>query len=972
MIKKHINRQPLRRIVSLILVFAITIALCSCTNTYGRYPSGNIDVDKTYLSLGTNKVTYGDLWNELRYSTVNLLENKVEESIVDSYLENVKGVMEGTIADEALKTNYTERLEELAILSIYSITDVENLDSISTKQKSILVNKYVDTIYVNYGDVIDPNDLLNGKYELVYKYFYLDLAKKLFSFDKLEEEIAEHDKDLDEDEDAYYSDSTIRNYYSSNYKNVGDVEAVMIRFTNEEEVTSTLKAFGIKTYKNALYYIDKPEMSWYEYSKFYDDLEINLNSSSQNDYVINVDVTGGEAAILQLYIEIYNYIYTYRDEKLTNTNPSWSALESQDRRTVTSQILDLYTNKDEGPTLTDINDLIKDSEYVNFKSKAFSDVSASFKTYVYETLTAALDDSDDSDDISYSTSGRAYGDYYYLVFKLNQVADEEKLCEDEEDEDLITNETLKAKIIEDLKLDDITDSYVTSCMDKAKEDVKVYIFDTVLEISYSVNHEEYSKTRKSAKDADHLAQIEYDGNTYYLTISEAFDELEKTNGSTTAIDILSKKVLKETDFYKSLGKDKEEEYSENLSTLLASFAQDAFTSYGYPASIGKYNFMILYFRSTEVNDIINNYYKIQETAAELLNNYENEGLLNIFQQYTLDAYNNYFDMTASRLLAYVDMDEDTSPDKDFDWNKKISNNSDITYAQKAQELIQLVLKFVKLSSETHATALESIVSEFNSTSRFNNGLCSPNESGEYNPTAPECTWAEYRKLGLSLKIDALANISNASTESDVEIEVQVRLKEIYNSISFRVDETIPTEYLDTVNNAANSFKSNSGFNLLLVTAATNPSSSEFENTDNSLYTNIPLMFNKTVKYIETIQNEGKTPTLNQIKLYLYEFLETSNTTLTPTEISSALDAYFRPVYTRYSSSGTQREVLIYVLKDLTKKEISFESNEAATRFENIMRINRTSEDNYLANDDLNNNFANWWENLENFFNGGNQ
>ena len=97
------------------------------------------------------------------------------------------------------------------------------------------------------------------------------------------------------------------------------------------------------------------------------------------------------------------------------------------------------------------------------------------------------------------------------------------------------------------------------------------------------NHTDYSKTLSSSDDENLLASITYNDVTYNLQIFAdnaeiandtedtktlnlvgnpdkalgAFNELEKTTGATTAIDILSKKLIKQTKAYEKKAEESE-------------------------------------------------------------------------------------------------------------------------------------------------------------------------------------------------------------------------------------------------------------------------------------------------------------------------------------------------------------------------------------------------------------------------------
>ncbi len=954
--KKYLSNISLRRLFSLVLVLVLTITLTSCSNTYNRNPIGMLPVDETYAKIGDTKLSVGELWSELRYSTSNKLDAKITSIILEKNVSEITNVLNG--ADSATKTDYQNRLRDFAIKAIFGISDVKNLSDLTSNQKKIAAQKYVSNLFINNpvyvakanaGKTIDINDFLtNDDYSSVYEYFYEDLAKELFALEKLNKEIEEHDANLKNDEDPYFSNSEILNYYKNNFVNVGDFKGIMIRFVNETELNNTLKAFGIKVFKNAWYYVPGENKTFTEYSKYYDKLEIKANNLNTTEYE---PLTGySEAAIIQLYIEMYNFIYTYRSA-LPNT-PSIFASSTLDHRKVTNSILtnDVYE-------VSDLITLIGNNEYVNYSAKQLNDIDSSLKTYIYETLTypnQVLKDGQTS--TNYTTTGRSYAYSYYLIYKLSVESDSytDVITTDNDGEEYIdknSNSELVNKIIDGLKKDTLIDSYISNAFTEAKKDIKVQIYDTILEITYSIANSDYSKTHKKAPDKNTLAKITYDGNDYFYKVDEAYNELESVLGSTTAIDLISKKVLKNTDFYKNISKDDEKAYNENLKTTLAMFANDQLSQYGYPSSIGKYNFMLLYYRSANVKDIIDNFYKINASLSKCIYDYENEALLNEFIYFTEKAVTNYMNISATNLLVYVDMNEDGVADKDYVWSSSLES--------KANELIDKIINQVEASNAPHSQSLQTIISKYNSSARFSNGICTPN-STEYDPTSPECTWAEYRSLGLFVKTQDYSDIKNINDVSTVSEILKNRLYEIYTDESFITNDVISTQFIDYDQKG---LKTSEGLNLLFITKAALSSSFEYTLDDNvnaKYFFNIPLMYNDKKVIISDILSNNGSISLNQVKVYLYEYLSSSDVQLIPSELVGALGEFLTPVLSRYTSSATQRELLINFLSSFSNSNITFTNTANNTRFENIRIINKNLEDNYLSETDIANNFGGWW------------
>ncbi len=970
MIKKIMTKLPIRKISLLLMTFVLLISVSSCKNSN---LIGNIDVNETYLTLGDYSVTKGELWEEFRWNTTDLLTAKMEKVLYQKYYDEIVDVVENN-TDAEKKEKYLKELEDIAIVNIFALAseDPESLKDVSNTIKKQTLQKFIDNVYVEYNVELDFQEIMDGNYTNTYKYFYKTLAKKLFAKDKLLEAKKEADDEVEDvEDDGFFSTSQILNKYKDEYLNQGDIDLLMVRFINEDEVNTTLRAFGIKTYKTNWYYIkaDKP-MSYYQYTKYYNDFEINLTDSTQDQYRYNIESRIGEAGILQIYIEIYNYIYTYR-EQLNNVNLGVNT-DTLDRRNVTEAIMNSYDiiNTENNKTVDDIYSLISSSEYTHYTSKEISKISSSLKTYVYQTL--SVDDSEGTAYNRYTTSGRSYGSYYYLIFKIGQEPDTYDIYEkDISDDDLyekITgnvgdenykNTELYNLIIEDLIEDSNNNSYTEKAFSEAIAEMKIKIYDEYLEISYASKNSNYTKNRSKAKDSNYLAEIKYDGEYYYLTADECFEQLEMKNGPTTALDILCKKVIKDTDYYKTgFSKEDVDTYHRNIEYVLAAFANDNLASSGYPSSLGKYNFLMLYFHTANINDIINNYYKLNATSAKLVNKYTSDTLLNFFKSYTMQAYNNYFSVGGSSLVIYIDMDEDGVADTIDLWNQEQIDASN--------KLFDLIINILSASSTDHSTTLTSIVEEYNSSSRFDNGASTPQgtfgeDDFEFDPTSPECTWAEYRKLGLYIKIEDLSAASN--TNNTIDEIILKRIKEVYNSVDFKLNKTFQTEYIDI---DGKGLELENGYTLLLLKDAVAPSSFTYTSDDDTynIYNNITILFKDEVITIADLLSDGDDVSLNQIKLYLYEFLEEGTNELIPSSVSSALSSYLSPVISKYTDSTSQLIILMKYAKDVQSADFEFATTDGLARTEKLLTINNRVSNNYVDETSLTNNFANWKADLE--------
>ena len=65
-----------------------------------------------------------------------------------------------------------------------------------------------------------------------------------------------------------------------------------------------------------------------------------------------------------------------------------------------------------------------------------------------------------------------------------------------------------------------------------------------------------------------------------------------------------------------------------------SFANNSYSQNGYPSTLGKYNFLMLYFHTASIDEIIDNNYRVQSATSKLMTDYSSDTLINFFKNYT--------------------------------------------------------------------------------------------------------------------------------------------------------------------------------------------------------------------------------------------------------------------------------------------------------------------------------------------------
>lgn len=999
---KYKLRYRLMSFISLAFLAVVLLASCSHTKVTASIEGKNI-----YATSGNYTLTNGELWNELKWSSYDVINEKIEEAIlknemaeVDLAIDIINGNANADQMEASVLKKYLDFLETKAMAEIYSLTDVEDIKDLTALELETKTQTFVDNVYLEDAKVFDKSELdyahvsakektmfANTRFEekyYLYEFYYryrLELAKKIYAFGVLADEIEEHDEDVDyEPTKLYYTDSDILQYQKEEYQYSADRNALIIRFNNQEEIDSTLKAFGIKVYENNFYYIPANGKKNVKYSEYYD--EFTISEPKNSGLCVNLTALGGDSLIFELYLQIYNYIYTYRDALPTEVHIVNNTVY---RRDITEAIIARYKDDDTDPIDTVATWPQECQDSLVKSQDDLDDIDADFKLYVSKTLKVNPDLSEG--EMRYSTAGKSYGDYSYMVFKVSE--DELKDWYYLAPEDLFdeTNPTIdvtdekvknyKQELIEEMMWKKVDESFYENRFQKAKDKTKVYIYDNDVEILYSSNKSSYSKTHKDAPSKSTLLTVVYKKKKTNISINEIYDELEKTSGVTTAIDLLSKKAVKDTEQYKETNSDRKK-YKENVELLLAYFANGSLS--GYSSSLGKYNFLKLYFHTTDIDKIVDNVYRVNDATAKILTDYaNNEKFYDMVQNYASIAYDRSFNISATNLLVYVDMDEDGKADTDFDWST-IEKNSGKTYKELAVELINKFLIRIENSVEA-TTTLSSLVTEYNGCQRFTNGIdvwqkdADDNYPEEYDPTQAESRWAQYKRAGLYISSTDYSGVSQASIESSTDTSipstiVKNKLHELYSSIV--VNGIYPTTYIyDAPYIASEGFMDKNGYSLLIVTAASERDSAKFESKDdvNGRYTNIVIEYDDVIKKITNIYNDSDSiATIDQITLFVYEYLNYSTSEFFPSSVQSYISSYILPVYQRYTGDASQR-VLLY--NKMLNNTMTFANAANNDRLEEVMNINKRSADSYYANDDEANLFPDWWTEILKLTLGGN-
>lgn len=1052
--------------VTMSVAFLITLSSCSgATNTYGK-----LDSNAIYAEAGDYKVTNGELWDELKWNVQDTLTEQKNNVVLNDQFNKIALVCDKKYSDlsddekttlnvdsvekfNELYTKYTTRLADYVVQDVFNLTYStedywDSVEDLTKTNKTTSYQKYADEIFAKYqkttladGTTIldavknatkdDFSKLVVIAKELRELYFPL-FAKELLAYDALTKSVDEAIADNDEDEEKYgtFSYSDIVNKFKTKYTNTYDIHMIPIKFSTTDEFNSTLRAFGVKIYNKKYYFLrdntrkdydtyinSEDKMSMDKYVDYYNDFSSsNLDKTSSGAYLLS------SQQIFELYVQIYNYMYSGYRTKLTSIiDVSDLDKDLNKLRDITYRITTTYATQSQSEAnyeQTIANLLASNNDAVTYTSDDLNDIASGFKAYVYDTLKLQDDNGYEDMDSRYSTATQNYNSGYYIVYKFDdelENIEDEKLKSYEEfyNSSLSTydifsfiqkeeNADLLKQLLEYLKNDGLTESYISNTLTEKLKDLSIKIYNEAVEMGYKAKNSDYSTTIGGAKNSNILATLSYNNKTWNLnikadaddkdsitfpgttTVVGVYDLLEKTTGATTAIDLISRKAIKDTNAYKEALKDTKtrNNYKTAVENILLYFSNNYYSSSGYDSSIGKYNFLNLYFHTANIDKIVDDTYMVSYASSKLLTNYANEDLAKFFEEYTTLAYNMYFSLEGTRFVVYMDKDEDNNADEldKEDWTKEVVSfrGSDVTRAEVAETLISEVYAILAASSTSHTDKLTSLVTEINESARA---------VYEENPIVNENKWAEYRKLGFKVKTETLS-VKNSTTDEDFALK-----QRLYDyargtneagtkSYYYFINESTPTLYIEPTP-YEDLVVSNDGVNLIVISSGSTKASAVWsaeDNDTNDLLKNIKIKYNDEIVTIENIFNEKEDTdgalNINQIMLYNLDYAVNGSSTLIPSSISSAITTFLQPVYSRFTSSETQRIILLTFIKNRTKStsqlyDVVKFANESYNGengvFAKVIEINQNIADNYayLVEDTTgtSDTFKDWWKKL---------
>ena len=303
------------------------------------------------------------------------------------------------------------------------------------------------------------------------------------------------------------------------------------------------------------------------------------------------------------------------------------------------------------------------------------------------------------------------------------------------------------------------------------------------------------------------------------------------------------------------------------------FTYSTFSEYSYSQFGAKTELALLeYFVSGELQP-----YLIYETI-------EDEDIINAMYPFVMDYYDNYFSLNVVHVLAYVDFDEDGSPD-DFEDFKDQMTQAEIDAFTALQARLETAM------DEFEGT-FDELVTEYN------------------NATREDETWGEFKQNGFMILTEDL-NVADSDTQGVTHSLTYSGDYGVKDSFDERFVEALIDLYdeyqlpqnADISELYSGLVETQFGLHLIEVSQGDDFDKPSFAFTEED---------SENPEYSVGVENPNDTPTLEQLELYsLYKFYtmvydlsdadveETYGITVPsfPTSVKNALDTYFGDLLT---------------------------------------------------------------------------
>ena len=552
----------------IVIIIGITFA---CDLIVNRDTSPVLsDPDAIFATVSEVEMTNQE-WYEVAKSADGITQilNMVDEIILSDMIEDVT----------------QEEIDETLLELQYGTTNQEDIDALSAYQREKALQDYNDLVLISG---FDPEDASS-----VERFVRLSIAKENLAYDQIASS-------------EFLTDEVLETYYNNNVK--GDLQAVVVRFQSLAEMNEILSLRNL-----VLGFEDG--MGLYEGDTPIDDV-------ASDGFTENNTRLLDEAEVLNIYLELYDYLYPYKEVLPTEV----------DKETLVGLSLEYI--------MYDFEEMTSDEASAGLEALA---------NYLFVTLRASEN--------PYSTSSRNIEGERVLAFVL-------------EDNEAPLFEDLSASDLESLK-----DDYVTSVLSQTRveDEMAVYreslgfeLYDTLLASQY----EQGTSIDPFTASSDDALIAVIDGND--ITVDAFFEFMADRVSALYALDLIRDRVLLESTYFEELygtnrdlfnnSTDAMVEYRDQIRTDKVNFSNGAYAQFGFTPDRYTWEEFLQagYGLDSEYE------YLLALSLGDVRTQFMLDRLdFDLIMTYVEDATDNYMSLNVEQLLLYVDMDGDFEPD-DFD------------------------------------------------------------------------------------------------------------------------------------------------------------------------------------------------------------------------------------------------------------------------------------------------------------------
>lgn len=969
------HNKNIKRVMTLIFILGLTFTLVACGNQ-NAVPYGSVS-DDAYVTFGDVTVSEKELYDKLRFQSADLLSTMIDEVVFAEAMTEVRQlIIDGDVF-------YNEFLDETINNAIFQQTDLDALNSLLDNSEARVlrsVEQYVDSLYLIdpsvdvdalYQDIVNMNPMFENYAsipELLDRYV-LRAGQRYYAYNALLLEVE------DEDSTQFVEESDVVAYYKSNNEGRYDVEVLVVRFINLNEANAALYEVGLKSDARGNWYqvpdvrIVDPNNAGY--------VDLDDTSSEGYQHVVDIltdldlldDVIASRNASENL-LSSQEFADYYARYSISTTRTSGASDVALPDSNVKAKFVEIYNLLNPATQIQVNNDGtisgITTEFDTTFTYDELNELNTTLRSHVYTTLTS--EDRQDEEDANnpYSARVQTFGSSRYLIYKLSDDGDsqEDILVDDPEteDEDEIFNETATA-LYEELRAEIIdnklTNTYVTNQVEARYEELTIDIFDPVIRAFFDQTFN-YNGS-DSNQDGDVVATIQDSTDVLAdsdVLVDDLFKRLSDRFGVNLSLDIVINKYFDAQDTY-VITDEEFADFEEQFEEIIRQFSADQFVSNGFPASMGREEFLMLAFGVTSNAQAVKELYVYPELRAQYLEDYEAH-FTNIYQAFTDLAalqYEAYKSTRVSHLLVYFDQDGDGSPDNPQEYLDTLDAATVTDIKEGLAELVADIYAQVG-DFRSEAEAFTTLAELFNSSGRIERG----------SNTAPydlqiELDYAKYRQLGFYLKYENISSaitnksnfITNSSTLDQVFYDRAIQLHDFI--VGDGIEDQVELPYIDMYDDFTfnaldiatqlDDVQSSFGWHFIVTTSVTDAPSAVYEATSDADERYTFELDGVTYNvYNEGPDNGGSDAlTLNQVEYYVRQSLTDEGPSV-PSAVSTAITNYLSPVLSRYQNTFMQREIIFRLLED----GLNFASEANNVRFDIIRNINYNQLNEYLLSD----------------------